>query len=125
MAPFRQLGFFDRLVHQGQDIAGMVKKHRPRRRQIDAAALALEQPDAKLLFKLLNLPCQRGLRDMQPQCGPAEMHFLRKDDKILEMPELDVRLRHLSTLCWPRHFFGEASSMRPTLPASGQAASAT
>jgi hypothetical protein len=57
-------------------------------RQRNLALRAVEQPNPELLLELANLLGDRGLSDVQPLRGPAEMQFLGDCDEVSDVAKL-------------------------------------
>ena len=71
----RAPGHVRRPVHVRQDLLGLGQERRPRGRQRDVMGAALQQPDAQLTLQPLHLLAQRGLHDVFPRRGAAEVQF--------------------------------------------------
>jgi len=71
----------------GERGAGAVEKYASGFGERDAAAGAIEQADAQLTFKPLDLLAERGLRDGQTLGCAAEMKGFGERDEIAEMAQ--------------------------------------
>ena len=55
-----------------------------------ALPAAVEQPDAYLCFQGLDLPAERGLGDVQPRGGPAEVRLGGDRHEIAQLPQINT-----------------------------------
>jgi hypothetical protein len=80
--PARDLG---RAFREPQDALRLGQKTSPRGRQPDRAAGALQKRRLDDVLEHLDLPAQRRLGHVEPQCCPAEVKFFRHGDKTAEL----------------------------------------
>ena len=82
--PFLTGGHALHLIHRPldirQDAQGPVQKDPPGRRHLDAALRPFKQPGPQLVLELHDLTAERGLGDVEPGGGPAEMQFFGNRD---------------------------------------------
>ncbi len=85
----------DSLARMGDDRAGFRQKHQAGLGQGHAAFAADDQRDTHLLLKILNLPANGGVRNVQPGGGAPNVQFFGHGDKIAKMPEFHVLICRL------------------------------
>ena len=71
-----------------QQSPGVPEERRARRRQLNAAPGADEEAKSQLLLEPLDLLAQRGLGDVQPCGGPAEVQLLSDRDEVAQLAKL-------------------------------------
>jgi hypothetical protein len=77
-----------RPVQVRQDLLCLGQERRPRGRQRDVMGAALQQPDTQLTLQPLHLLAQRGLHDVLPRRGAAEVQLLGQDNEITKLAQL-------------------------------------
>jgi hypothetical protein len=60
--------------------ARLFDKGTPRIGDCDCLVIAIEEPEAELVFQLINLLAQGGLTDMQPVSSPRKIQLFRNCD---------------------------------------------
>ena len=78
-------------VGAGQQVARVLEQRRARRRERDAAAVALEQAHAELCLERPDLLADARLRQMQALGGAAEVQLLGDRDERPELAEFHSR----------------------------------
>jgi stearoyl-CoA desaturase (Delta-9 desaturase) len=71
-----------------QDLLCLGQERHPRGCQRDVMGAALKQPDTQLTLQSLHLLAQRGLHDVLPRRGAAEVPFFGQDNKITKLAQL-------------------------------------
>ena len=71
---------------------GLVEHQRPLMGEFDAVAAAQEEGEAQLLFELLDLPADGGLRHTQTAACPAQAQFLGDGDERLNVPNFHISI---------------------------------
>jgi len=79
-----------RLVDVVQDTPRVAQEQFSRRAQSNATRQSVEQEESDLLLQILDLPRQRGLRDMEARGGAPEMLLLSDRDEIAQMPQFHL-----------------------------------
>jgi len=74
----------------GGEAHRLIEHQRALMRQLDAVAAAEKQGEPQLLFELLHLAGDRGLRHTQTAARAAETQFLGDGDKRLDVPNFHI-----------------------------------
>jgi hypothetical protein len=75
-------------VHVRQDLPCLGQERRPRGSQRDVMGAALQQLDTQFTLQPLHLLAQRGLHDVLPRRGAAEMQLLSQDNEVTKLAQL-------------------------------------
>jgi hypothetical protein len=66
------------------------KQLRPRGREADVAAVALQQRHAELCLESPHLLAERRLRDVESFCRAAEVQLLGDRDEVIDEPQIEA-----------------------------------
>ena len=86
----RALGAFRSLFDDGADVARFLEKQFPGLREFHPLGGAREQPYAEFFFQLLDLPCERWLRDVQARGCAADVLLLGHGDEVSKVSQVHV-----------------------------------
>lgn len=78
-------------IDLGEDLAGVDVEGAAGVGELDADAVAIEEPGAELLLEGADLAAERGLGDVQPLGGAAEVQLLRHRLKIAQVAQFHAR----------------------------------
>ena len=79
----------DRLVDLAQQAPGPVEQGLARQRELDAVRGPPQQVTSDQPLQAADLAAQRGLRQVQPRGGAAEVQFVGHRDERAQVPQLD------------------------------------
>lgn len=86
----RRIGEIENAFEVGDDSTDPSKEIRAFRRGRNTASIAGEYRDADRLFQLPNLPAHMGVMRVEPLAGANEAAFLRDDQRLTKLHELNV-----------------------------------
>ena len=77
-------------VHTFEHLDGLLVEQPPGLAEAQRPAATFDQDKAQLIFKLLHLPAQRRLRDVQDLGGAREVSLARNGHEVAEMAKLHL-----------------------------------
>jgi hypothetical protein len=86
LAKGNPFGASPRLIDVLQDTSRITQEQLPRCTQSNAAWQSVEQEESDLPLHILDLPRQRGLRNMEPRGRATEVLLFPDRDEIPQMP---------------------------------------